>query len=70
VTSSKDIINMVKQLGSWEYELIFFSKSFAQYATALSDFNLRFSHIVKKIETATMSVDSLYPSSKPLIALL
>lgn len=68
VEGSRKIINMVRQIAPWDFELILFTKSFAEYDEAIGELASAFSGNIQKIESATMSVDIIFPCQKlPLI---
>lgn len=64
VKNSKIIINMVRQIAPWDFELILFTKGFAEYDLAMGDFTKLFANNVQKIETATMGLDVIFPCNK------
>ena len=59
--NSDTIINIVKQVAPWDFEFILFAKSFQEYNNAISKLTQKFSKTIKKIETATMSQDIIFP---------
>lgn len=67
ITNSPVIINSVKQIASWDLELVSFARSFAEYDKTISDFTREFSENVQKIETATMGEDIIFPCKKFLL---
>jgi Lrp/AsnC family leucine-responsive transcriptional regulator len=67
VKDSKVIINMVRQIASWDIELILFATSFSEYDKTIGEFNKEFSQNVQKVETATMSEDIIFPCKKLVI---
>lgn len=67
VKNSKIIINLVRQIASWDLELVSFAKNFAEYNSTLGDFTKEFAENVQKIETATMSEDIIFPCKKFLL---
>ncbi|MBM3230296.1 Lrp/AsnC family transcriptional regulator [Candidatus Pacearchaeota archaeon] len=64
VAQSKVIINLVKQIAPWDFELVLFTRNFAEYDEALGHFTQTFATQVQKIESATMAVDIIFPCSK------
>jgi DNA-binding Lrp family transcriptional regulator len=61
---SKVIINIVKQITTWDLEFVLFARSFKEYNDAIGAFTTRFKHAVKKIDTAIMSEDIIFPCSR------
>lgn len=64
---SSTIINIVKQLGQWDLELVIFARSFAEYESSIAEFTEKFSDSIHKIDTATMGTDIIYPCKTPLL---
>lgn len=64
VAQNKTIINLVKQIAPWDFELVLFTRNFAEYDEALGQFTQTFATQVQKIESATMAVDVIFPCSK------
>lgn len=60
---SDTIINVVQQISPWDFEFVLFAQSFQEYNTVIGKFTERFAHVVKKVETAVMSEDILFPSA-------
>jgi len=58
---SDKIINIVKQIAPWDIEFIVFTKNFQDYNHVVNEFTEKFSKIIKKIETSTMSEDIIFP---------
>ena len=61
---SKVIINIVKQIAPWDIEFVLFARSFKEYNDAIGAFTTHFKHAVKKIDTAIMSEDIIFPCAK------
>ncbi len=61
---SDKIINIVKQVSPWDFEFIIFAKNFQEYSDAISEFTGKFSKDIKKVETATMGTDIIFPCEK------
>lgn len=61
---SSTIINIVKQLAPWEYEFVIFARNFGEYQETLSKLTAQFPDMIKKIETAVMSTDIIFPCKK------
>ncbi len=64
VENSKVVINMVRQVAPWDLELIMFTKNFAEYDETIGEITEMFEDNIKKIESATMSLDIIFPSKK------
>jgi DNA-binding Lrp family transcriptional regulator len=64
IKNNKVIINMVKQIASWDLELVLFAQNFAEYDSTMGQFTKEFSKNVIKIETATMREDIIFPCNK------
>ena len=58
---SKKIINVVKQIALWDLELIIFAESFEDYTKVINDLTEIYPKLFKKIETAIMSKDVIFP---------
>ncbi len=58
---SNKIINVVKQIAPWEFELILFVKNFQDYLQTINKLTETNPQIFKKIETAIMSEDVIFP---------
>ena len=58
---SNKIINVVKQIAPWEFELIVFVKDFQEYLTTIAQLTETNPKIFKKIETSIMSEDVIFP---------
>jgi Lrp/AsnC family leucine-responsive transcriptional regulator len=58
---SKKIINIVKQIAPWDFELVIFTENFKDYTNVLSDLTKLNPKIFKKIETSIMSEDVIFP---------
>jgi DNA-binding Lrp family transcriptional regulator len=61
---SDKIINMVKQVAPWDFEFIIFARSFKEYNDTISELTEKFPKNIKKIESATMSLDVIFPCKK------
>jgi DNA-binding Lrp family transcriptional regulator len=61
---SDKIINIVKQIAPWDLEFVLFCKSFDDYNKTISKFTEKFKDSIKKVETATMSEDIIFPCNK------
>ncbi len=61
---SKVIINIVKQIAAWDLEFVLFARSFKEYNDSIGAFTMHFKHAVKKIDTAIMSEDIIFPCSR------
>ncbi|MDP3881728.1 MAG: winged helix-turn-helix transcriptional regulator [Nanoarchaeota archaeon] len=64
IEGNKIIINMVRQIAPWDLELVLFTKGFAEYDNEMGDLTKNFSHNIQKIESATMSLDIIFPCNK------
>lgn len=64
IANSKIIINMVRQIAPWDLELILFTKNFSEYDLAIGEFTSNFSQNIQRIESATMSVDIIFPCNR------
>jgi len=64
VKNSNTIINMVRQIAPWDFEIVLFTRNFSEYDQAIGEFTKTFSKNVRKIESATMSLDIIFPCSK------
>lgn len=58
---SNKIINVVKQIAPWEFELILFVKNFQEYLETIDQLTKTNPKIFKKIETSIMSEDVIFP---------
>jgi len=58
---SNKIINVVKQIAPWEFELILFVNNFQDYLQTINKLTETNPQIFKKIETAIMSEDVIFP---------
>jgi Lrp/AsnC family leucine-responsive transcriptional regulator len=67
VKNSSIIINLVRQIASWDLELVSFARNFAEYDNTIGKFTKEFAENVQKIETATMSEDIIFPCKKFLL---
>ncbi len=61
---SRVIINIVKQIAPWDLEFVLFARNFKEYNDSIGAFTTHFKHAVKKIDTAIMSEDIIFPCSK------
>lgn len=61
VENSKVVINMVRQIAAWDLELILFTKNFSEYDKTIGEITKIFKDNIKKIESATMSIDIIFP---------
>lgn len=61
VESSKKIINVVKQIAPWDLELIIFAENFQDYTKTLNNLTATNPKLFKKIETAIMNEDVIFP---------
>lgn len=61
---SDKIINIVKQIAPWDLEFVLFCTSFDDYNKTISKFTEKFKDSIKKVETATMSEDIIFPCNK------
>jgi len=61
---SDKIINIVKQIAPWDIEFVVFAKDFQDYNKVISEFTEKFSSSIKKVETAIMSEDIIFPCKK------
>ncbi len=64
VEKSDKIINIVKQVAPWDFEFIIFVKSFQEYNNTIGELTENFSKVIRKVETATMSQDIIFPCNK------
>ena len=64
VANSKIVINMVEQIAPWDIEIILFTKNFSEYDKAIAELTESFSKNIRKIESATMSKDIIFPCKK------
>lgn len=64
VRDSKVIINMIRQIAPWDFELVLFTRNFSEYDLAIGEFTKIFASHVQKIESATMSADIIFPCNK------
>lgn len=64
IEKSDKIINFVKQVAAWDFELVIFAKNFQEYDEAINKFTEEFSKDIKQIDTATMRTDIIYPCEK------
>jgi DNA-binding Lrp family transcriptional regulator len=62
--ASKRVINIVKMLAPWDIELIIFAHNFNEYNETIGEFTKRFASTIKKVETAAMSEDIIFPCKK------
>ncbi len=62
--NSKVAINMVRQIAPWDLEIIFFTRNFSEYDLAIGEITKMFEDNIKKIESATMSIDIIFPCKK------
>lgn len=60
----KSIINIVKQIASWDLELIIFSPSFSEYLETIEGLTKINPTNFKKIETSIMSEDVIFPCAE------
>lgn len=58
---SNKIINVVKQIAPWDFELIIFTENFKDYTKTISDLTAINPKIFKKIETSIMEEDVIFP---------
>lgn len=61
---SDKIINIVKQIAPWDIEFIIFANNFQDYNQVVGEFTKQFSNSIKKVESATMSEDIIFPCKK------
>lgn len=61
---SNTIINIVKQIAPWDIEFVIFARSFKEYNDSIGAFTTKFKNSIKKVETAVMSEDIIFPCSK------
>jgi DNA-binding Lrp family transcriptional regulator len=64
IKNSKVMINMVRQIAPWDFEIVSFARSFAEYDRTMGEFTKKFVENVQKIESATMSTDVIFPCKK------
>lgn len=62
--SSEEIINIVKQISTWDLEFVIFAENFQDYNRVIGEFTKKFSKSIKKVETAIMSQDIIFPCKK------
>ncbi len=58
---SDKIINVVKQIASWDFEFIIFAKNFEEYTITINDLTKTNPKMFRKFETAIMSEDIIFP---------
>jgi Lrp/AsnC family transcriptional regulator, regulator for asnA, asnC and gidA len=58
---SNKIINVVKQIAPWEFELILFVNNFQDYLKTIDSLTKTNPQIFKRVETAIMSEDVIFP---------
>lgn len=66
IQNSKIVINMVKQIAPWDIEIVLFTRNFSEYDKTIAEITKLFSKNIKKIESATMSTDIIFPCKKLL----
>ncbi len=64
IENSKFVINMVRQIAPWDLELVLFTGGFAEYDKEIGELTKTFAKNIQKIESATMSVDIIFPCPK------
>ncbi len=67
IKNSDIMINLVRQIASWDLEIVSFARNFAEYDQTIGDFTKEFAENVKKIETATMGEDIIFPCKRFLL---
>jgi DNA-binding Lrp family transcriptional regulator len=58
---SDKIINVVKQIASWDFEFIIFAKNFEDYTNTISELTKTNPKMFRKFETSIMSEDIIFP---------
>jgi len=58
---SDKIINVVKQIASWDFEFIIFARSFEEYSNTINELTKTNPKMFKKFETSIMSEDIIFP---------
>lgn len=58
---SDRIINMVKQIASWDFEFIIFAKNFEEYTGTINELTKTSPKMFRKFETSIMSEDIIFP---------
>jgi len=61
---SNKIINVVRQISLWDFEFIIFAESFKDYNEIINKLTKNFPLLIKKVETAVMSEDVIFPCKK------
>ena len=61
---SNTIINIVRQIAPWDIELVVFARSFKEYSSSIGEFVTKFKNSIKKVDTAVMGEDIIFPCSK------
>jgi DNA-binding Lrp family transcriptional regulator len=59
-----NIINLVKQISPWDVELEIMCEGYKEYNEIISKLTEKFSEIIKKVDTAIMNEDSVFPAKK------
>ena len=62
--NNPNIIHLVKQISPWDIELEIMCENYEKYNNIISELTEKFSNIIKKVETAIMSEDYVFPSKK------
>lgn len=58
---SDKIINIVKQIASWDFEFIIFAKNFEEYTNTINELTKTNPKMFRKFETSIMSEDIIFP---------
>lgn len=58
---SDKIINVVKQIASWDFEFIIFAKNFEEYTNTINELTKTNPKMFRKFETSIMSEDIIFP---------
>jgi Lrp/AsnC family leucine-responsive transcriptional regulator len=58
---SDKIINIVKQIASWDFEFIIFARNFEEYTNTINELTKTNPKMFRKFETSIMSEDIIFP---------
>ena len=62
--NNPNIVHFIKQISPWDIELEIMCENYEKYNKIISGLTENFSTIIKKVETAIMGEDYVFPSKK------
>lgn len=63
-SNDPNIINMVRQISSWDLEFEIMAENYQKYNQIVNDIKLNFANIISNLESVILSEDMLFPAKK------